>query len=103
MRRHASPITDTIPLQEGILYGPVRPGVAKVLVERGWEDKDFIARRVYAMDDIRREVEKWPPKEVENVSGVPEDKVYQIAKTMAENRPGTIVWCMGESVLRRQC
>jgi formate dehydrogenase major subunit len=65
------------------------------IFKNGWEDKEYIAQRVWAMDDIRKEVENWPPDVVENVSGVPGDKVYQIAKTMAENRPGTIVWCMG--------
>ncbi|HVO65703.1 MAG TPA: molybdopterin-dependent oxidoreductase [Syntrophales bacterium] len=63
--------------------------------KNGWENKDYIAKRVYAMDDIRKEVEKWPPEEVENVTGIPKDKVYLIAKTMAMNRPSTIVWCMG--------
>ena len=63
--------------------------------KNGWEDKDFIAKRVYAMDMIRKEVEKWPPKEVENVTGIPEEKVRLIAETMAKNRPSTIVWCMG--------
>jgi formate dehydrogenase major subunit len=63
--------------------------------KNGWEDKDFIAKRVYAMDDIRKEVQKWPPKEVENVTGIPEEQVFQIAKTMAQNRPSTIIWCMG--------
>ncbi len=63
--------------------------------KNGWEDKEFIAKRVYAMDDIRKETQKWPPKEVENVTGIPEDQVFQIAKTMAMNKPSTIVWCMG--------
>ena len=65
------------------------------IFKNGWEDKEFIARRVYAMDDIRKEAEKWPPEEVENVTGIPKEKVFEIAKTMAKNRPGTIVWCMG--------
>jgi len=65
------------------------------IFKNGWEDKDYIAKRVYAMDDIRKEVQKWPPDVVENVTGVPEDKVYEIAEIMAKNRPGTIVWCMG--------
>lgn len=65
------------------------------IFKNGWEDKDYIAKRVYAMDDIRKETQKWPPDVVENVTGIPEDKVYEIAKTMAKNRPGTIVWCMG--------
>jgi len=65
------------------------------IFKNGWEDKEYIARRVYAMDQIRREVEKWPPEEVENVTGVPKEKVFEIAQTMAKNRPGTIIWCMG--------
>lgn len=63
--------------------------------KNGWEDKDYIAKRVYAMDDIRKEVQKWPPQEVENVTGISGDQVFEIARTMAQNRPSTIVWCMG--------
>jgi formate dehydrogenase major subunit len=65
------------------------------IFKNGWEDKEYIAHRVWAMDEVRKEVEKWPPEVVENVSGVPSDTVYQVAKTMAENRPSTVVWCIG--------
>jgi formate dehydrogenase major subunit len=65
------------------------------IFENGWEDREYIAQRVFGMDEIREEVKKWPPKVVEDVTGVPEDEMRQVAQTMAENRPGTIVWCMG--------
>ena len=65
------------------------------IFKNGWEDKEFIARRVWGMDGIRKEVENWPPDVVENVTGIPKDKVYEIAKIMAKNRPSSIVWCMG--------
>jgi formate dehydrogenase major subunit len=65
------------------------------IFKNGWEDKEYIRRRVYGMDAIRKEVEKWSPGVVEDVTGVPEAEMYQAAKTMGENRPGTIVWCMG--------
>ena len=85
------------------IYGRLRPGTDVPFIygllwhifKNGWEDKQYIAQRVWAMDDIRAQAEKWPPDAVENVTGMPEAKVYEIAKTMAENRPGTIVWCMG--------
>ncbi|OUD15070.1 formate dehydrogenase subunit alpha [Thioflexithrix psekupsensis] len=60
-----------------------------------WEDESFLQQRVYGMDEIRTEVEKWPPAEVERVTGVPEKQVYEATKIMAEHRPGTLVWCMG--------
>ncbi len=65
------------------------------IFENGWEDKEFIRQRVYGMDEIRKEVAKWTPAEVERVTGAKEAEVYQAAKTMADHRPGTFVWCMG--------
>ncbi|MBL4830667.1 MAG: formate dehydrogenase subunit alpha [Aliivibrio sp.] len=60
-----------------------------------WEDKEFIKQRVFGMDEIREEVAKWKPEEVERVTGVSEADVYQTAKLLSENRPGCVVWCMG--------
>ena len=74
---------------------PLIWGMLWHIFENGWEDKEYIGQRVYGMDEIRAEVAKWTPDVVENVSGVPEAEVEAAAKTMAENRPGTIVWCMG--------
>jgi formate dehydrogenase major subunit len=84
-------------------YVRFRPGTDVALVwgmlwhvlENGWEDKKFIEQRVYAMDMVREEVAKWTPDEVERVSGVPEDVVFEAARLMAENRPSALVWCMG--------
>jgi len=63
--------------------------------KNGWEDKEFIRQRVYGMQKIRQEVAKWTPAEVEKVTGVAEAEVYLATKTMADNRPGTFIWCMG--------
>ncbi|WP_117235443.1 formate dehydrogenase subunit alpha [Vibrio maerlii] len=60
-----------------------------------WEDTEFINQRVFGMDEIRAEVAKWSPAEVERVTGISEAEVYQTAKLLSENRPGCIVWCMG--------
>lgn len=65
------------------------------IFENGWEDKEFIRQRVWGMDQIKEEMARWTPEEVERVSGVDREAVYQAAKLMAENRPGTFVWCMG--------
>ncbi len=70
-------------------------GVLWHIFANGWEDKEYIRQRVYGMEDVREEVKKWTPEVVADVTGASKDKVYQVAKTMAENRPGTIVWCMG--------
>lgn len=74
---------------------PVVWGILWHIFENEWEDKEYIRQRVYGMDDIREEVAKWTPAETERVTGIPEAQLKQAAQTMAENRPGTIVWCMG--------
>ncbi len=84
-------------------YVRLRPGTDVPLIwgmlwhifENGWEDKEYVSQRVFALDDIRKEVARWTPGVVEDVTGVPEADVKRAAQTMAENRPGTIVWCMG--------
>ncbi|WP_448188713.1 formate dehydrogenase subunit alpha [Azospirillum sp. sgz301742] len=84
-------------------YIRFRPGTDVPLIwgllwhvfENGWEDKDYIAKRVYGMDEIRAEVKKWTPEEVEKVTGVPGSQLKRVARTLASNRPGTLVWCMG--------
>jgi len=78
-----------IPFLFGVLYH---------VFQNGWEDKKYINDRVFGMDDIRKEVmEKWTPANVEAACGVPEAQVKKVAETMVKNRPGTIVWCMGQT------
>src|SRR4051794_31970460 len=71
-------------------------GVLHHIFKNGWEDKKYIADRVYGMEKVREEVmTKWTPDNVEAVSGVPEAQVLKVATMMAQNRPSTLVWCMG--------
>ncbi|WP_026989041.1 formate dehydrogenase subunit alpha [Fodinicurvata sediminis] len=84
-------------------YVRMRPGTDVALIwgilwhvfENGWEDKEYIRQRVWGMDQIREEVANWKPDEVERVTGVPESQVARVARTLANNRPFTIIWCMG--------
>jgi len=73
-------------------------GVLYHIFKNGWEDKKYIHDRVYGMDKVKEDVmKKWTPKDVENVTGVSEAEMLQVAETMAKNRPSTIVWCMGQT------
>ena len=70
-------------------------GILYHIFENQWEDKEYIKQRVWGMDQVRAEVKKWNPEEVERVTGVPGTQLRRVARTLANNRPGTIVWCMG--------
>src|SRR4051794_19242808 len=67
------------------------------IFENGWEDKEFIRQRVYGMDEVRAEVAKWTPGEVERVTGVPGDQMSRIAEKFAKEKPATLIWCMGQT------
>jgi formate dehydrogenase major subunit len=73
-------------------------GVLHHIFKNGWEDKQYIHDRVYGMDEVKKEVmTKWTPDKVAEATGVPEDQVYLVAKTLSENRPGFIIWAMGQT------
>ena len=73
-------------------------GVLYHVFKNGWEDKKYIHDRVYGMEDVRKEVmAKWTPDKVAEVTGVAEAEVYGVAKTLADNRPGFIIWAMGQT------
>lgn len=74
---------------------PLIWGILWHIFENKWEDNSFIEQRVYGMDEIRKEVAQWNPKQTEEVTGAREEELYLAAKTMAHNKPGTFIWCMG--------
>ena len=94
--RTAAHATDFVRLRPGTDI-PVLWGMLWHIFENGWEDKEFIAQRVYGMDEIRAEVAKWNPAEVERVSGVPGEQLRRVAEMFAKEKPATLVWCMGQT------
>jgi formate dehydrogenase major subunit len=84
-------------------YVRFRPGTDVALVwgilyhifKNGWEDKEFIKQRVYGFEETKKEVMKWTPEETEKVTGVPGKQLERVAKMLHDNKPGTLVWCMG--------
>ncbi|MFT7116800.1 MAG: formate dehydrogenase major subunit [Rhodoferax sp.] len=73
-------------------------GLLHHIFKNGWEDKKYINDRVYGMDKVREEVlTKWTPDKVEDVCGVGEAQMLKVATMLNESRPGTIVWCMGQT------
>ena len=73
-------------------------GVVYHIFNNGWEDKKYIEDRVYGMEEVKKEVmSQWTPDRVQEVCGVDEATVLKVARIMSENRPSTIVWCMGQT------
>src|SRR5689334_20143727 len=94
--RTAAHATEYVRIRSGTDI-PVIWGMLWHIFQNGWEDKEFIRQRVYGMEDVRKEVEKWNPQEVERVSGVPGAQLERVAKLFATEKPSTLIWCMGQT------
>ncbi|MCF6111475.1 formate dehydrogenase subunit alpha [Mesorhizobium muleiense] len=94
--RTAAHATEYVRLRSGTDIA-VLWGMLWHIFQNGWEDKEFIAQRVYGMDEVRKEVEKYPPDEVERISGVPGEQLKRVAELFATQKPATLIWCMGQT------
>jgi formate dehydrogenase major subunit len=96
LTRTAAHATEYVRLRPGTDI-PVLWGMLWHIFKNGWEDKEFIEQRVYGMDDVRKEVEKWTPEEVERVSGVPGAQLQRVAEMFAKDKPSCLIWAMGQT------
>ncbi|HEV7266328.1 MAG TPA: formate dehydrogenase subunit alpha [Falsiroseomonas sp.] len=92
--RTAAHATDYVRIRPGTDI-PVIWGMLHHIFANGWEDQEFIRQRVYGMEEIRAEVAKWTPAEVERVTGVPGAQLRAVAEAFAKEKPATLIWCMG--------
>jgi formate dehydrogenase major subunit len=96
MTRTAAHATEYVRVRPGV-HIPTIYGMLWHIFQNGWEDKEFIHQRVYGIEDIRKEVAKWTPDEVERVTGLPEAQVKHIANLFAHEKPATLIWAMGQT------
>jgi len=70
-------------------------GLMHVILDKGWEDKNFIAGRTEGYDDFVATIENYPPKKTSEMTGVPLEKLNQAAEILAMNKPMAVIWAMG--------
>src|SRR3546814_12669559 len=49
------------------------------------------------MDQVHKEIEKYPPDEVERISGISGEHLRRVAEMLAKERPATLIWAMGQT------
>ncbi|MBN2550970.1 MAG: formate dehydrogenase subunit alpha [Anaerolineales bacterium] len=70
-------------------------GLMHIILQKGWEDKEFIANRTEGFEEYRASIENYPPQLVSETTGVPVEQLYQAAEILATNKPMAVVWAMG--------
>jgi len=70
-------------------------GLMHIILKEGWEDKEFIETRTEGFEELKKELEKYPPEKVEEITGISQADLRAMAETYAKAEKGSIVYAMG--------
>jgi len=70
-------------------------GMCRVIVDNGWHDSAFIKERCEDFEAFKDSLKNFDLEFVENVTGVPRDKIIEAARVYAHTKPATLLWSMG--------
>jgi formate dehydrogenase alpha subunit len=70
-------------------------GLMYIILDKGWEAKDFIAERTENFDEFKATIIEYPPTRVSEITGVPVNQLYEAAELMAASKPMAVIWAMG--------
>lgn len=69
--------------------------VSKYIIDMGWEDKKFIDQWVNQFDQYKKSLEKFTMAYAEEVTGIAQETLKEVAKEIAEADKVAICWAMG--------
>lgn len=70
-------------------------GMMHVIIKEGLHDEAFIASRTEGFEDLKREVEQYPPERAAGITGVPAADIIAAARLYATAPASAILYCMG--------
>ena len=69
--------------------------VTKYIIDQGWEDQTFIKKWVNHYDEYKESLEKFTLSYAEEMTGIPEKDLKEIAQEIVEVSTVSICWAMG--------
>jgi predicted molibdopterin-dependent oxidoreductase YjgC len=70
-------------------------GMMRVIVDENLYDKDFIETRCENFDAFRDSLKEFDLERVEEITGIPKEKIVEAARIYATDKPSTILYAMG--------
>jgi len=70
-------------------------GMMRVIVDQDLYDRDFIEERCENFDAFRDSLKEFDLERVEEITGVPKDKIIEAARIYATDKPSSILYAMG--------
>ena len=70
-------------------------GLARLLIERGWIDRDFIAAHTVGFDELAAHVARFPLADVARATGVAAANIERLAEIIHRGQRVSLWWTMG--------
>ncbi|OFW58628.1 MAG: formate dehydrogenase subunit alpha [Actinobacteria bacterium RBG_16_64_13] len=70
-------------------------GMMHIILNEGWADREFIAKRCEGYDELWEVVKNYTPDVVSKITGVPEDKIWTAAELYANTARAGIFYTLG--------
>lgn len=70
-------------------------GLAQILIENDWIDRDYIAAHTTGFDDFAAHVRPFTPAVVAEKTGISIENLYHVARTIHERKRVSFWWTMG--------
>ncbi len=70
-------------------------GMMHVILARGWADQEFIQERTESFEELKKDLENYPPERVAEITGIPPAEIASMAQFYATAKAATILYAMG--------
>ncbi|MFW6071455.1 MAG: formate dehydrogenase subunit alpha [Candidatus Bipolaricaulota bacterium] len=70
-------------------------GMINIILEEGLADEDFIEERTENFEAMKEAAQEFPPEKVEEIAGIPEQKLREAARMYGEAEKASILFAMG--------
>lgn len=71
--------------------GALALGIAKILIDKGQIDDEFISSHVHGFDEFRNSLSSWSISKLEKITGIPRSYIQKLASWIGEVKPMTIL------------
>jgi formate dehydrogenase major subunit/formate dehydrogenase alpha subunit len=70
-------------------------GLMHIILEKGWEDKEFIDSRTEGFEELKALLAQYPPDKVSEITGITVEELYEGAEILGTSKPMAVMWAMG--------
>ncbi|MDH4122961.1 MAG: formate dehydrogenase subunit alpha [Thermoplasmata archaeon] len=70
-------------------------GIANVIISEDLVDKEFVATKTKHFEELKKVVAEYTPEKVEKLTGIPKEKLMEVARVYAKSKKSMIAYAMG--------